>query len=507
MRSRPLDVVFFAPGNPQAVYQGLAGRYAAIEPPIWAGLLAQALRRQGYGVEIVDQVAEGLTAEDAAVRVMNLKPRVTAVVVYGQQPSASTQTMTAAQEACSRLRTCGFEGKIILIGGHPSALPALTLEDTETDFVCQGEGLSTLRALLALGDLENAATLRRVPGLWFREGGQAVMAGAATVVPEPELDRALPGIAWDHLPMAAYRAHNWHCFHDLDHRQPYASLYTGLGCPYRCSFCCINAPFGKPALRLWSPEFVVTELDRLASVYGIVNLKIADEMFVLNDRHVSRLCDLIVERGHRFNIWAYARVDSVQDHLLDKMKHAGINWLCLGIESKSRYVRDGVQKGRYGEEEIYDVVRRIKAAGIHVMGNYIFGLPDDDEVSMQETLALALELKCEMANFYAAMAYPGSPLYDLAVNEGWPLPARWDHYSQHAYETLPLPTKYLTGGEVLSFRDWAWQRYFTDAGYLSLVHEKFGPRVVEHLRDLTRITLPRRHAVPRRWCLREEAHA
>jgi radical SAM superfamily enzyme YgiQ (UPF0313 family) len=506
MRSRPLDIVFVSPGNHRAIYQGLAGTHAALEPPVWAGLLAQALRRQGYGVTVIDQEGEGLTVDQVATRAMGLAPRLIAVVVYGQQPSASTQTMTAAQEVCTRVRAGAYDGRVIVVGGHPSALPAQTLEDTETDFVCQGEGLTTLLGLLQVWDLDDAARLRSVPGLWFRENGRVITTAPAATVPETDLARVLPGMAWDLLPMAAYRAHNWHCFDHIRERQPYASLYTSLGCPYRCSFCCINAPFGKPSLRLWSPDFVITELDLLASVYGVKNLKIADEMFVLNERHVSRLCDLIIERGHRFNIWAYARVDSVPDHLLEKLKRAGFNWLCLGIESKSRYVRDGVRKGRYGEQEIVDVVRRIKGAGIHVMGNYIFGLPDDDEASMHETLDLAIELNCEMANFYSAMAYPGSPLYDLAVKEGWPLPERWHHYSQHAYETLPLPTRHLSGGEVLAFRDWAWPQYFTNPGYLSLVRSTFGQRVVDHLQELTAITLPRRHAVPRQWELRRAVH-
>ena len=40
-----------------------------------------------------------------------------------------------------------------------------------------------------------------------------------------------------------YRCHNWHAFNTGD-RSPYASMYTSFGCPYKCHFCCINAPFG-----------------------------------------------------------------------------------------------------------------------------------------------------------------------------------------------------------------------------------------------------------------------
>ena len=62
---------------------------------------------------------------------------------------------------------------------------------------------------------------------------------------------------------------------------------------------------------------------------------------------------------------------------------------------------------------------------------------------MQQTLDLALDLNCEFANFYSAMAYPGSPLYEQALRLGWRLPDTWSGYSQHAVDTLPLPTNHL----------------------------------------------------------------
>ena len=69
-----------------------------------------------------------------------------------------------------------------------------------------------------------------------------------------------------------------------------------------------------------------------------------------------------------------------------------------------------------------------------------------------------MELKTEFANFYSAMAYPGSPLYRQAVANGWALPATWSGYSQHSVDTLPLPTRHVPAGEVLKFRDAAFQR-------------------------------------------------
>ncbi len=103
--------------------------------------------------------------------------------------------------------------------------------------------------------------------------------------------------------------------------------------------------------------------------------------------------------------------------MLDKLKAAGFNWLAVGIEAGADRVRTDVDKA-FSQEQVYGVVRDIQSAGISVIGNYIFGLPEDDLTTMRATLDLALDLKCEFGNFYSAMAYPGSPLYSLAVSRG-----------------------------------------------------------------------------------------
>ena len=311
----------------------------------------------------------------------------------------------------------------------------------------------------------------------------------------------MPGVAWDLLPMSKYRAHNWHCFGDLE-REPYAAIYTTLGCPYHCSFCCIQAPFkgGEQVLglhaegnsyRFWSPARVVEEIDLLVNTYGVRNIKFADEMFVLNQRHVIGICDLLIDRGYNLNIWAYARVDTVKDGMLDKLKRAGFNWLALGIEAADERVLTDVDK-RYEVDEVYDTVRRIKDAGINVIGNYIFGLPEDTADTMQRTLDLALDLNCEFANFYSAMAYPGSPLYEQAIRRGWRLPDTWSGYSQHAVDTLPLPTRHISAAEVLRFRDRAFNTYFRHEPYLEMVKEKFGDDTLAHIREMTSHTLERK---------------
>jgi anaerobic magnesium-protoporphyrin IX monomethyl ester cyclase len=488
--SKAVDVVLVNPGNLTSVYQDLSRDFSAIEPPSLAGLFATYLRRKGVSVEMVDAPALNLDPAQAARLIHEtFSPTLVVMVVYGFQPSASTQNMLAAGQTCRALKNLDPNHKILMTGTHPAALPERTLREESVDFVCDREGPETiLRTVQALK--AGTESFRGIPSLWYRVGNTVMSNPPAELM--ANLDAEMPGVAWDLLPMQKYRAHNWHCFEHINQRQPYASMHTSLGCPYKCSFCCINAPFGKPSYRLWSPDAVIADIGVLVEKYGVRNIKFVDEMFVLNRSHVLGICDRIIERGYDLNIWAYARVDTVKDEFLDRLRRAGFRWLALGIESGSKHVRDGVEKGRFGSTDIIKVVRKIQDAGINVIGNYIFGLPDDTYETMQQTLDLAIEANCEFANIYCAMAYPGSKLYRMAVEQGWELPSSWIGYSQHSFETFPVRTESLTSAEVLRFRDEAFRQYFTNPRYLDLVRRRFGEDVLAHVRQMTKITLRRK---------------
>ena len=481
-----IDVALVNPGDRKEAYQELGEGFSAIEPPFLAASMASYLKALDLSAAVVDSNALDITPAETAKMVGEMDPLLAVVMVYGQQPSASTQNMTTAGKICRALKA---EGVLTAMGGlHPSALPERTMREEAVDFVIQGEGAYTLKGLIPALK-ESSRRFAGIPGLWWREGAQIRQNAAAPLM--TDLDRALPIAAWDELPMDKYRAHNWHCFGDIGGRSPYASIYTSLGCPWSCVFCCINAPFGRPGIRYRSPRLVIDEIALLRERYGVKNLKIIDELFVLDERHYMAIVDGLLERDYGLNIWAYARVDTVKKETLGRMKRAGVNWLALGIESASPDVRDGARK-RMRQRDIKAVVRSIQDEGISVIGNYIFGLPEDNLRTMGETLELAIELDCEFANFYCAMAYPGSRLYEIAVEGGWELPEAWHGFSQHSYETRPLPTRHIPAAEVLSFRDRAFHEYFENARYLESMERRFGPEVRAHISTMTAMRLRRR---------------
>ncbi|MCT7516355.1 B12-binding domain-containing radical SAM protein [Aliarcobacter cryaerophilus] len=481
-----LDIVFINPGDRKVIFQDLGKDITAIEPPYLTLSFATYLETKGFSVKIIDANAENISPEETLERIKVLNPSLIALMVYGSQPSASTQNMTIAGKVATTIKKdCNIP--IVMGGLHPSALPNKTLQEESVDFVIEGEEQIPLEQLLI--QLKTNQDFSKVEGLWYYDNNIIKNNTKGKLI--ENLDEVMPIANWDLLSMEKYRAHNWHCFDDIENRSPYAAIYTSLGCPYKCTFCCINAPFGKSTIRYRSPKIIVDELEILQKKYGIKNIKFIDEMFVLNESHYMTIVDLIIERNLDFNIWCYARVDTVNPTTLEKIKKAGINWLALGIESADPNVRDGASK-KMRVKDIKQRVKLIQNAGIHVIGNYIFGLRDDTKESMQETLTMAKELNCEFANFYCAMAYPGSPLYTISLNEKLKLPEQWTGYSQHSYDIQPLPSKYLSAKEILEFRDNAFHNYFEDKRYLNMLELKFGSEVKKYMREITKTKLQRR---------------
>jgi len=491
-----VDALFINPGNHKKTYQDLSKEYTAVATPVWTLLLAHYIRKKGYTTKIYDVNVEGWD-EDTAKDVMSkYDPCLVVMMVYGHNPSASTQTMPAAGKIARDIKSYNKDIPIAMGGIHPSALPDRTLLEEAVDYVIQGEGAYQIEGLLKL--IKGKESIKKINGLWHKHDGIIANTGPALVI--EDLDKELDGYAWDLLPdISNYRAHNMHCFQDFDRsikndfsdvRTPYVAMNTSLGCPYSCHYCCINAIFGRPRIRYWSLEKVFSWFDTLVNKYKVKNVRFDDELFILSPQRVERFCDMMIERGYDVNLWVYGRVDTIRESLLRKLKKAGVNWICLGIESGNDRVRNAVNKNI--KKNIKDTVRMIQANGIYVLGNYMVGLPEDNINTMDDTLQLAIDLNCEFANFYSVMAYPGSKLYEWASGYEGYLPEKWNGFSQLGYDTQPLPTKYISAKDVLKFRDEAFHKYHANPMYLDMIENKFGEKVKKHLEKLLSVKLNRK---------------
>jgi anaerobic magnesium-protoporphyrin IX monomethyl ester cyclase len=208
----------------------IKGIFSAIEPPLWAGLIA------GYhNAEILDAEAMDLTLDQTedAIRIMN--PRKVIIVVMGNNPSvSSTPKMPVSEALAKRIKDLD----VSLTGIHPIAV-----------------------------------------GSKFK------------VIDKPF--EGTPSVPWGKLPMNKYRAHNWQCL-DGTPRSPYASVYTSLGCPYHCYYCNINVLYGGHKVTLRSIGDILEEINLLAAKYQVHNIKFWDELFAWKEQRVIDICKELV---------------------------------------------------------------------------------------------------------------------------------------------------------------------------------------------------------------------
>ena len=509
MTTEALDVLFIIPNPSSSAYQDLAEIFSAIEPPTWALLLAESCRAKGFSAAILDCDAERCSIDGGVTKIINAGARLNVFVGYGQNPNSGTTSMPAALALAKALKLKVPEAISCFVGSHTSALPMEVLSYACVDIVLLNEGVYALHNLLKSNLAED---LPHIKGIGYKKRGPAnymmpTLNSPERLVPQDRMDHDLPGYAWDLLPYKSkpldmYRAHFWHANFDHEQRTPFAAIYTSLGCNFGCDFCMINivnrtdnsdsvSARDFKGMRFWSPAWVSREMRKLANL-GVKTLRISDEMFFLNRKFYEPILQDLIEQQYGFNMWAYARVDTVRKDALNLFKKAGINWLALGIEAGNQVVRQEVSKGIFKDANIREVVSMTQNAGIKIIGNYMFGFYDDTLDTMNETLELALELNTEMVNMYPVQALPGSPLHQTARSRGWELPDTYEAYGFLSEECKPLPTKTLSPSQVLRFRDEAWQTYFSNPSYLSMVERTFGPEQLGNIVELSKIKLKRK---------------
>lgn len=496
------DVLFINPNSAVTNYQGLSSKYSAIEPPTWALLLAESVRSVGFNPKILDCDAERLDDVEATRRVIDIMPRLVLFVVYGQNPNSSTSNMSGALALANNIKQV-ISLPVAFVGAHVAAVPLEVLSEPSVDIVFLNEGVYALRNLLS-SDL--SLDLPNIKGIGYKVSNSAMLNDPETTVPQDKMDQDLPGYAWDLLPkrfapLDLYRSHYWHSnFSDVD-RSPFAAIYTSLGCNFKCDFCMINiinrtdnrpgiSAADSAFMRFWSVDWVIKQLKILKEL-GVRHVRLNDEMFFLNKKYYVPLLERIISEDLNFNFWAYARCDSVREEMLPLFKNAGINWLALGIESGSYEIRREISKGSFKSIDVRELIRNIEDQGISVIANYIFGLPGDTYESMNSTLDMAIELNTDMINMYPCQPLPGSPMHAKMLMRGFKNRS-FSEYSFYSYDSRPLPTESLTSGQIVAFRDMAWEKYMSNENYLSKVEKKFGSTERRNIERLLEIKLKRR---------------
>lgn len=436
------------------------GVWTTLWPPISLANIGAVLERDGHEVEAMDAASLGYPREQLLSDIAAHPPDA---VVW----STGTPSIAVDLALADEIRACAPDSRTAVFGTHVTALDESSLEQTPgLDAIFRNEPEATVSEWVSR--LEDRSSWSSIQGLSYRDA-----AGFHRNPDRPFLSDL------DALPDPA-----WHLF-DLDvYRLPlkgtrFLMVTPHRGCPYPCSYCTAQTFYGAK-LRRRSIERVRDEIERNVKVHDVREHFFWSDTFTIDKRYVLDLCEAIEPLGVT---WASnSRVDTLDDELAAAMRKAGCWMLSFGIESGDQALLDAVGK-RAEVEQAEQAVATAKRAGIKVAGHFVLGLPGETAESLDKTLALAKRLPLDFEQFYCAVPFPGSRLYDEAREKGWLGDAPFDQFRQDE-ALLELPG--LSPEEVMKYRERAYRRFYSRPrvaiGALSMLSPKNIGHVASSLR-------------------------
>ena len=416
------------------------------KPPFTLALLAALLRDRGHTVRLVDLTATRMSV-DQLIQMLDADGFAPTLILF---PS-TTPTLDADVAAMGRLKA-RYAAPMFCFGPHASTTPMASMERaSDVDGMFVGEPEDGALALAALGSLDELDT---IPSLTYRRG--------STIVPHRArgsyagfLDAPQP--AWDLLDISRYSL-------PLVDR-PYLMVETSRGCPYSCDFCVAPIHQGHK-FRERSAKALVDEIERCHRELGVDFFYLWGDTVTLNVKSFSAFCDELIARNLPIQWFGNARADNLTDPaFVRRLRRAGCWMLALGVETESEEVRKDMVK-RLERQKIQLAFRNLRDAGIKSFAFFIFGYPGETVASMAQTVEYAIELDPDFANFYPAVPYPGTALYDKCLREGLLSPETAD-WSKMEYSYYLLKGNGLDEQIVMEAINRAKRRFFLRPAYLA----------------------------------------
>jgi len=387
------------------------------------GYLAAWLRNAGHEAAFL-RVPVGETIEAAVARVRAKEPDLIGFSLTTRQWHRARDLAAALKDAL---------GKPIVAGGlHPTFAPEEVLAAPGFDYVCLAEGEQPLLELVQA--LEQGAPVIGIDNIWAR--GRI----RPKVRPPFEPIDALPFMARDML----------------DEHHGVVHLTTQRGCPFPCTYCAarmynaLYAESGEEYGRRRSAESVLEELFAIRRTGRLNWVIFLDDTFTIHHPWVRAFCE-VYGRELKVPFSINARVETVNETLLQQLAAAGCKHVIYGVESGSYRIRKEIMHRPVKNERFIEVFRWTREAGMMVTANYMMGLPGETREDLQATLDLAETLDAADFGYFVFYPYPGTPLYHTCLAQGLLPDDFGERIANHRESVLKL--EHITQADISEYYD------------------------------------------------------
>jgi radical SAM superfamily enzyme YgiQ (UPF0313 family) len=365
-------------------------------PPLGLLYIAAYLEKHaGHDITVIDSQVEGLDYESLTERIRSVNPDIAGL-------TAMTMTLIDVTKTIAIIKSINKNIRVVLGGPHVHLFPDETINLENVDFLVLGEGEVVFKDLL--DNIEDLSVLKKIPGLVFKEDGKIVNTGIQPAI--KDLD-ALPFPARHLVPYEKYSSL-------LSKGDVVTTIFTSRGCPFKCSFC--DRPHLGKAFRARSAMNVVDEIEECVKI-GINEFLFYDDTFTVNKKRVLDICNEIVSRRLDIGWDIRARVDTVDEEILQHLKKAGCQGIHYGIEAGTEKILKILNKGITISKarQVFDLTRRYN---IPVLAYFMIGSPTETKEDIFSTFEVMKALKPDYVHMTILTPFPGTKIYLDGLKNG-----------------------------------------------------------------------------------------
>jgi len=316
----------------------------------------------------------------------------------------------------NKIRKANTGCKLVLGGPIVSSLINELFDHFDIDCAVAYEGEATFLEVVEKFD-GGSKSFEEIKGIVYKNGSSKFTGRRETI---ENLDDEIPYPSWDLIidtPLEKeYSKRKSFAF--FREEKKYMGLFTSRGCPYKCIYC--HDIFAKK-FRAHSAERVVEELEHLNKKFGLKDFEFYDDTFNFDKDRTRKICDLIVEKGLKINLYFPngLRSDRLEKDIVEKMAKAGTKVMCFAIETVSERLQTLLRRN-LKFENIGNMIQVAVKNGIHAEGFFMLGHPTETRQEMMATIDFAVKSPLHSAAVSIATPQKGTELYSEYIGEESP---------------------------------------------------------------------------------------
>lgn len=432
-------------------WQGGCARSGGMDYPKTLAYATGVAEQSFEHVRLVDAPAKGWDLNKVIEDVQTFKPDLLVVDSNFSSLKNDIQVTGSLKNHIGNVTT-------VLVGPPVSQFANEILNNEGIDLIASFEFDFTIKEIAEA--LRDEKDFNGIKGISYKKDGQIIHNPIRPFTTSEELD-SMPFVS------DVYKRHlNIKDYFLSQSLYPEVQIFTGRGCPNRCTFCSWPVTFMGKKYRSRSAKSIADEFEYIKNELPEVNeIFIEDDSFTISAKLVRDVCQELINRKIDI-VWSCNSRATLDYETLKLMKDAGCRLVIVGYESGSDETLLTIKKG-VSTEQMRNFTKSAKKAGLLVHGDFIIGLPGETKESAEQTLQFIKELKPNILQVAVATPLPGTEFYNYVKQNGYiTIDDLSDSIDENGYQKCIVSYPNFTKNDIEFFVDKALKSYYLSPSFI-----------------------------------------